>query len=106
MRTARPSNPGAWLARNSWGELYGEGGYFYISYEEGSLKDASVYDVETCGGAGEYVYEYDPLGQIGHMSPEPGVFEGWGAKRLHGARKRGNNGCRLLFARRPVRSMS
>ncbi|HIR17932.1 MAG TPA: hypothetical protein IAD35_07780 [Candidatus Caccocola faecigallinarum] len=75
----RPSHPGAWIARNSWGELYGDGGYFYISYEEGSLKDASVYDVETCGGTGEYVYEYDPLGQVGHMSPEAGVFEGWGA---------------------------
>ena len=49
----RPSKPGAWIARNSWGELYGEEGYFYISYEDGSLKDASVYDVETRGGACE-----------------------------------------------------
>ena len=75
----RPSEPGAWIARNSWGKGYGDDGYFYISYMEGSLKDASVYDVEMRTGADEYVYEYDPLGWTGYMSPEKGVPEGWGA---------------------------
>lgn len=34
----RPSQDGAWIAKNSWGEGFGEGGFYYISYE-----DANVY---------------------------------------------------------------
>lgn len=75
----KPPKEGAWIARNSWGKGYGDDGYFYISYMEGSLRDASVYDVEIRTGADEYVYEYDPLGWTGYMSPEEGVPEGWGA---------------------------
>ena len=85
----RPSKPGAWLARNSWGEYNGDGGgYFYISYEESTLKDPVVYDIAPCVDAREYAYEYDPLGWVGYMSPKADVPEGWGAN-VYTARRNG-----------------
>ncbi|OUO94399.1 lectin like domain-containing protein [Cloacibacillus sp. An23] len=60
----RPANDGAWIVRNSWGEIFGDGGYFYVSYEEGTLCDGVAYETEEARG-GENVYQYDDLGCIG-----------------------------------------
>ena len=55
-----PKENGAWIVRNSWGENWGDGGYCYVSYEEGTLCDGVAYDSEPA--AGEKIYQYDPLG--------------------------------------------
>lgn len=57
----QPKENGAWIIRNSWGDTQGDGGYFYVSYEEATLCDGVAYDSEPAH-SGETIYQYDPLG--------------------------------------------
>lgn len=58
---SRPRKNGAWLCKNSWGvSEFGDNGYFWISYEDTSICEATVISVDS---AEKYdnLYAYDTL---------------------------------------------
>ncbi|MBQ6019095.1 MAG: hypothetical protein IJL26_02845, partial [Clostridia bacterium] len=63
----RPSAPGAWLCKNSWGASSSRtvNGYFYISYEESSLHEFNALTAAPAD-AFDHIYQYDGIGYKTH----------------------------------------
>ena len=71
----RPPGSGAFIARNSWGVNWAEGGYCYISYYDLSLQEFTCFNNAEHVTNYESIYQYDPLGRTSSW----GDRDSWGA---------------------------
>ncbi|MBP5511664.1 MAG: hypothetical protein J6Z49_12165 [Kiritimatiellae bacterium] len=59
-----PPGDGAWIVRNSWGEKFGDAGYFYVSYHDSTFARSTL-NVAYCGT--EPVDNYDDILQYDYL---------------------------------------
>lgn len=64
----QPEKDGAYICKNSWGEEFGDGGYFYVSYEDVNLCGQSiVYTRLEDPDDFDHIYQSDLLGWVGEL---------------------------------------
>ena len=54
----QPSENGAWIMKNSWGDSSGDQGYYYISYEDKTIKNVAAFSYEPADNY-DHQYFYD-----------------------------------------------
>lgn len=55
----KPAENGAWIVKNSYGNTFGEQGYFYVSYEDCSLTEFIAFEAISAGEQYDNNYQHD-----------------------------------------------
>lgn len=73
-----PAGDGAFICQNSWGESFGDNGFFYVSYYDTAVaQNTLTYSRLDKPGVYDRIYQHDELGWTGQMGYEDETA--WGA---------------------------
>lgn len=71
--SSRPESSGAWLIANSYGETWGENGYFWLSYYDASICEFTSYIAQKAD-VYAHNFQYDAMGWYGGCYDDSDIY--------------------------------